>query len=204
MRKDFGVKEIDFPKHLRGTLYGLPKLHKPGVPFRPIFFFIGSYNHNCARWLSQSLSNLWQHPTNIKDSFDFLNTLSNQNIGSETTVSFDVKSLFTNIATTFTTNFILDSIFTDRSSNWNGLNRNRLKKLLNWTTQNITFQFDNKSDGLAMGSPIGPLMANVLMNYVIDKAITPLVHRPNFFCRFFDALLSLFQTYPPLIFSSKT
>jgi len=44
-------------------------------------------------------------------------------------VSFDVKSLFTNIPTTFTTNRILDSIFTDNSSNWNGLNRNRLKKL---------------------------------------------------------------------------
>ena len=85
------------------SLYGLPKLHKPGVPIRPIFSCCGSYNHECACWLSQSFVNLRQHPTNTLDIFHFLTKLANQNIKNHTIVSFDVKSLFTNVPTSLTT-----------------------------------------------------------------------------------------------------
>ena len=97
-------------------------------------------------------------------------------------VSFDVKSLFTSIPKTYTINLILDSIFSNNGTDWNGLNRNRLKKLLNWATKSTTFQFDGKFyeqlDGISMGSPIGSFMADVILNHVIDKAtnLTPLIH----------------------------
>ena len=77
------------------SLHGLPKLHKPGVPLRPILSCCSFFNHKCARWLSQSLVNLRQHPTNTPDTFHFLTKLSSQNIKNHTMVSFDVKSLFT-------------------------------------------------------------------------------------------------------------
>ena len=46
-----------------------------------------------------------------------------------------------------------------------------------------------------MGSPIGPLMADVIMNHVVDKALdlTPPSHRPNFFCRNVN---DCFATFP--------
>ena len=100
-------------------------------------------------------------------------------------VSFDVKSLFTNIPLSFTLNLILESIYADNTTEWNGLNKSRLLKLLSWSTKNTTFQFNNKFhkqlDGVAMGSPIGPLLTDVMMNYVIDKAIkrTPLDDQPQ-------------------------
>ena len=114
-------------------------------------------------------------------------------------VSFDVKSLFTNILTTYTTNLILDSIFSNEYTSWNGLNRNRLKKLITWCTQNTTFQFNNKCyqqlDSVAMGSPFGSLMADVIMNHVVDKALNlfPPSHCPKFFCRYVD---DCFATFP--------
>ena len=39
-----------------------------------------------------------------------------------------------------------------------------------------------------MGFPIGPLLADVMMNYVIDIAIksTPMDHQQKFFCRYVD------------------
>ena len=45
-----------------------------------------------------------------------------------------------------------------------------------------------------MGSPIGPLLADVMMNYVIDKAIerTPLDHQPKFFCGYVDDCFATF------------
>ena len=177
------------------SLYGLPKLHKPGVPLRPILSCCGSYNHECARWLSQSLVNLRQHPTNTPGTFHFLTKLSSQNIKNHTIVSFDVKSLFTNIPTSFTTQLVLDNIFKNDCKKWNGLSRNRLKKLLTWST---TFQYDNKFykqiDGVAMGSPIESLRADFIMNYLIDKAleIAPQLHRPSFFCRYMDDCFATF------------
>ena len=36
-------------------MYGLLKIHKPTVPLRPILSATGSYNHECAKWLSQNL-----------------------------------------------------------------------------------------------------------------------------------------------------
>ena len=46
-----------------------------------------------------------------------------------------------------------------------------------------------------MGSPIGSLMADVIMNHVVDKALdlTPSSHSPNLFCRYVD---DCFATFP--------
>ena len=46
-----------------------------------------------------------------------------------------------------------------------------------------------------MGSPIGSLMADVIMNHVIDETmkLTPILHRPTFFCRYVD---DCFATFP--------
>ena len=45
--------------------------------------------------------------------------------------------------------------------------------MFNWTCKNTVLQFNEKYytqvDGVAMGSPIAPLMANVLMNWLIDN-----------------------------------
>jgi len=61
-----------------------------------------------------------------------------------------------------------------------------------------TFQFKGRFcrqvDGVAMGSPIAPLMADVCMNYVIDQALaaTPPECRPDLLCRYVDDLFLLF------------
>ena len=114
------------------SLYGLPKLHEPGIPLRPILSFIGSFDHECAQWFSQISDN-------IPDTFTFLSKISKHNFANQTMVSFDVKSLFTNIPLSFTLNLLLESIYVDNSTEWNGLNRSRLLKLLSWSTKNMSF-----------------------------------------------------------------
>ena len=34
------------------AMYGLPKVHKPAVPLRPILSAIGSFNHEADKWLT--------------------------------------------------------------------------------------------------------------------------------------------------------
>jgi len=49
-------------------------------------------------------------------------------------------------------------------------------KKLKWICQSTPSQFNGKFykqiDGVAMGSPIAPLLADVIMNHVIDQALT--------------------------------
>ena len=87
--------------------------------------------------------------------------------------SLDVKSLFTNVPVNFTIGLILNNIFNDGLKDFNGLNRQQTKKLLIWTCKGTVFQFGGniyeQTEGIAMRSPIAPLMADVCMNWVLNE-----------------------------------
>ena len=54
---------------------------------------------------------------------------------------------------------------------------------------------------MAIGSPIGPLLADVMMNYAIDKAIerTPPDHQPKLFCRYVDDCFATFTNTSSIV-----
>jgi len=125
------------------TMYGLPKIHKPDMPLRQILSSIGSFSYDCAKWLSGSLLELRHHETCVKDTLTFLSLLQDKSSSVKVMTSFDVTSLFTNVPVDFTINLILDSVFR-RSDELNGLNRRRLKKLLELVVKTTTFQFNGR------------------------------------------------------------
>ena len=57
------------------AMYGFLKVHIPAALLRPILLAIGSFNHKAAKWLLGKLSFLRDHPTNIKDSFKFIDNI---------------------------------------------------------------------------------------------------------------------------------
>ena len=83
-----------------------------------------------------------------------------------TMVSFDVKSLFTSIPLTETIDIILDRVY-NRKEISTVLTKNEMKKLLTLCTKNVHFTLNTEinvqNDGVAMGSPLGPILANVFM-----------------------------------------
>ena len=82
-------------------LYGLPKVHKPNVPMRPIVSFVHSPTYQLSRHLSDPLSPLvGQSPSAIRNSKEFADFITTQILtDDELLVSFDVVSLFTNVPT---------------------------------------------------------------------------------------------------------
>ena len=72
----------------RPQMYGLPKIHKPNVPLRPILSMIGSAQHELAKWLSEVLDPVLQKYSKhcIKDSFTFAEFVQNLNIKDETSL----------------------------------------------------------------------------------------------------------------------
>ena len=150
-------------------MYGLPKIHKTGTPLRPIISAVGTYNYKLAKYLDKILKPLVPNENYIlKDTFDFVNKVSNiAHVENQHMVSFDVESLFTNIPTLETIEIILNRAF-KHSEIFHQMNRKTLKNLLIICTQKSHFQFNgnyyDQLDGVAMGSPLGPLFANLFMD----------------------------------------
>ena len=95
--------------------YGQPKIHKPGVPIRPIVSYSGSllYNHN--KYIANILKAYVQDENNnFKNSTTFSNYIRNVAIeDDEIIISFDVTSLYTNIPIIDTLNIIKDYVNND-------------------------------------------------------------------------------------------
>ena len=85
-------------------------------------------------------------------------------------VSYDFTSLFTNVPVQETINILIDKAFTD---NWFNSTYDQLTQLLRMASTDQLFQFDGQlyeqCEGVAMESPLGPLLANVFMCHLEEK-----------------------------------
>ena len=84
--------------------YGLPKVHKEDCPLRPIVSAISSPTYNLSKFVSKMISPLvGKTDSFVKNSRDFAELVKKEKLESdEIMVSFDVKSLFTNVPVTTT------------------------------------------------------------------------------------------------------
>ena len=98
---------------------------------------------------------------------EFINHVKRMNIPKDHTfISFDVKSLFTYVPLDFTINVILIRIYNENEIHTN-IKRLEMKELLLLCTKNVDFTFNNdiyqQCDGVAMGSPFGPVIAGIFI-----------------------------------------
>ena len=81
-------------------------------------------------------------------------------------ISFDVKSLFTNVPLEESVDIILNKIYDEKKIETN-IPRIIMKDLLNLCTKHVYFTYGGKIyiqlDGVVMGSPLGPVLANIFM-----------------------------------------
>ena len=174
-------------------LYGLPKTHKRQLAMRPILSATGTYNYALAKWLDAMLKPLSVNEHTITDIFAFTNEIRGVKINpGEILVSYDVSSLFTNVPLDETIDILAWKAF---ENNWFNdtydlnLTRTDLVDLLHVTTKGQLFQFDGalyeQTDGVAMGSPLGPLLANVFM-CSIEGSLKSQGKLPDFYRRYVD------------------
>ena len=184
-----------------GILYGLPKIHKSTIPLRPILSSVNHYSYKIARFFIPLLNPISVSSLMIKDSFSFVQELLNSDIDSSKVVmaSFDVTSLFTNIPLYETIDIISNRIFSN-CKRFQGLNRSEFEKLLTLSVKNCHFMFNGRLfhqiDGVAMGSPLGPLFANIFMSFHektwLDSC--PSSFKPLLYRRYVDDCFLLFRS----------
>ena len=139
--------------------YGQSKIHKPGVPIRPIVSYSASPLYNLNKYIANILKTYVKHKNNnAKNSTVFSNYIRNVPIeDDEIMVSFDVTSLYTNIPVIDTLNIIKDYAHSDdQFSRKMAIPQDKFLDLVNLvlTTTWYTFnsQFYQQTDGVAMGA----------------------------------------------------
>jgi hypothetical protein len=176
-------------------MYGLPKVHKPGVPLRPILDMHNSPYHQLAKWLVSLLEPLRKEISthSVKDSFDFVNHIERVHPVNQQMFSLDVSSLFTNVPLVETINYICEQI--ELRGMRIGIPVPDLKKLLLLCTHNVQFSFDNQIyrqiDGVAMGSPLGPLLADIFMSKLENGPLNNLIGEFKLYLRYMDDIFVL-------------
>nr|CAH8859853.1 unnamed protein product [Trichobilharzia regenti] len=197
-------------------LYGLPKVHKENVPLRPVIEMVNSPYHQIAKWLADILEPVKRHMTrySLKDTFDFIDSVKDVNVYEGQMISLDVASLFTSIPLTETICFICNYIETNNVEV--PLPINYLKELLLRCTFIIQFKFNEQfyvqKDGVAMGSPLGPLLADCFMASLENNILDPLISKLHLYKRYvgdtfiicdekcdLDSLLKTFNVAHPSI-----
>ena len=173
--------------------YGLPKIHKPDTPLRPIVSSCGSVTYSVTKELAKILKPLvGKSPNHINSTQDFVEQVKHITLGpGECLSSYVASALFTSVPIDPALNIIKDLLEKDNTlKERTVLAVNDIILLLEFCLKNTYFsfqdQFYEQVEGAAMGSPVSPIVANLYIEYLEQKALSTAPHPPRFWCRFVD------------------
>ena len=164
-------------------IYGLPKIHKNNIPLRPIVSFINAPTYKLSKFLCNEIGELQNKlrysVSNSTKMMEIINDLNIRDINIEDyqMVSFDITSLYTNVPTDVALKVVREMLeeYTEVSEKLT-LGIDLTCDLIELCLKDTYFSFMNKiyhqKYGLAMGSPISSLLANITI-FELEKTILP-------------------------------
>lgn len=159
-------------------LYGLPKIHKPGVPIRPVVSFCNTPVCFISKFILNIIKSLTNFsPSNtVKNNTDLANRIKNLHIPDNyLMISLDVTNLFTTVPIAETLPLVADLL---SANNVQFSIKTNILTLLKFCLSQNFFVFNNQfysqPDGLAMGSTLSPFLADLFMdhfenNFILNK-----------------------------------
>ncbi|XP_068224900.1 uncharacterized protein [Palaemon carinicauda] len=138
-----------------GNRYGAPKIHKRGIPLRPIHSAINTCSYDLSKHLVTKLVPLRVNEYTLRNTYKFVELINSvEDANNYVICSFDIERLFTNLPLRETLEIILEQLF----PNTEDILKVSIKKIkILWELATSTFMFYNKLyeqvDGVAMRSP---------------------------------------------------
>ena len=162
-----------FPK-----FYGLPKVHKEGIPLRPIVSSIGAVSYETSKELARILKPLVRKsPHHIHNTQDFIEQIKDVKLKEDQCMmSYDIKTLFTSVPIQPALNTIQKLPEDKELQQRTTMSVENITTLLEFCLKSTYFTFQSRffeqQEGAAMGSPINPIVANLYMEEFETKAIS--------------------------------
>ena len=132
----------------------------------------------------------------FKDTFSFVSQVKNANLSAKFLVPYDGTSVFTNLSLQETIDIAINLIF-NHITNLN-INKKELQKLFLFAASQTHFLFNgkfyNQIDGVAMGSPLAPIIANIFIGFYKFKRLNKYnLNKPKLYLRYVDDILAAFE-----------
>jgi len=175
--------------------YGLPKIHKPGNPLRIIVSSLGSPLYEVAKFLNKILSESLKKPaSHVKDGWTFVRNIRQITMdSSETMLSLDVTSLFTNIPK--------ELVIRGIECRWADIQKNTKLRLdqfiyaVDLVLGSTSFVFNDcfyeQIYGSPMGSPLSPILADMVMEDLEIASLKNLDFNVHLFYRYVDDIFMI-------------
>lgn len=154
--------------------------------------------YELCKYLTNILKNLTKESKyNVKDSVEFKSRINNMKIeNDELLVSFDVISLFPSIPVNFALKIIKE--------NWDILQESTdipqelFLELVTFCVKDTRyFKYDDKvfeqRKGLAMGSPASPVVADIIMEKLLNHAIDKMETKPKVITKYVDDVFAVIK-----------
>ena len=188
-----------------GRLYGMAKHHKRGCPMRPVLSAINTAEYNLAKWMEQQLKPFLTNSFSVSSSTEFVDHLSSlKPQPSEICVSFDIKSLFTHVPLMEVVEDITSTVYSDTATssifaNSKTITKKIFRNILKVCSESI-FLYNGavykQKDGVAMGSPLAPLLAEWFVSTIENKILLQDEHQPYkplVYKRYVDDVFAVFR-----------
>ena len=181
-------------------IYGLHKMHKAREPnsippFCPVVSLIGTHNYELAKYLCTLFEPHIPSEHCALDTSTFVREINELPLSGKFMVSFDVESLFTNVPLEECVNLAVDYI--SKGNPDLQLTTTELRNLFNFAIAQTHFLFKgsffDQIEGVAMGSPLAPVLANLFMGHHEGIWLKNYIRPPVFY--FTDAMLTILFVY---------
>ena len=174
-------------------IYGLPKILKDDIPLRTIVGDRGLACHSLSYFLVEIITSLTNKSLSyVKNSAHFVEKkITNASIHSNQILSRDVVSLFTRVLTDETLTLVRDKLAAGPlSEERTCVIIDNLREIMTFCEETANFGMGSdiywQKEGLAMGSPLSPGLANVYMEYFEEMTSGYKSLKPSMWLRYVD------------------
>lgn len=173
--------------------YGVPKIHKIDNPLRIVVSCVNTPLYSLATYIHKIIkSSLPVSRSFVMNSFDLCRKLTKFKLeDDEIMISLDVVSLFTNVP--------IDLALTSVSNRWSYISkitripREDFIECVKFLLNSIYFTFNDniykQTFGTPMGSPLSPIIADLVMQDLENKALYKIGFKLPLYYRYVDDIL---------------